>query len=91
MKAWLGRLIGADRVAAQMWRDQERDKLLDKEWTEEEWDKLEEAPPLVSKRRMLSQRWHGLLALYHVWALRRHCSHLPSWWIEEELGMKEDA
>jgi hypothetical protein len=26
------------------------------------------------------------MAIYHRWALGRHCSHLPSWWIEEVLG-----
>lgn len=28
---------------------EDKDELLNKEWTEEEWDKLEDAPPLVLK------------------------------------------
>lgn len=26
------------------------------------------------------------MAIYHRWALGRHCSYLPSWWIVQELG-----
>lgn len=33
--------------------------------------------------RKWSQRWHGLAGAYHLWAFKRHCRHLPSWFIEE--------
>jgi hypothetical protein len=38
--------------------------------------------------RKWMQRYHGTMAVYHVHALRRHCSHLPAWFIQDTLGME---